>query len=116
MHCYLIYFQELVGFSTTFVDIHRLDDVKNAIKPSTKVLYFESMSNPTLAVADIPSLSSIAHEENVKVVVDNTFAQMIISPTRLGADVVIHSISKYISGSVDVIAGAVLCYNHNTTG
>jgi len=107
-HALLSYlFPRTCGVSTTFVDIHRPDDVKNAIKPSTKVLYFESMSNPTLAVADIPSLSSIAHEKNVKVVVDNTFAPMIISPARLGADVVIHSISKYISGSADVIAGAV---------
>jgi len=95
------------GVSTSFVDIHRLDEVKNAITPSTKVLYFESVSNPTLAVADIPSLSAIAHEKNVKVVVDNTFSPMIISPARLGADVVIHSISKYISGGADVIAGAI---------
>jgi len=100
-------FPRACGVSTTFVDIQRLDDVKNAIKPSTKVLYFESMSNPTLAVADIPSLSAIAHEKNVKVVVDNTFAPIIISPARFGADVVIHSISKYVSGSADVIAGAV---------
>jgi len=95
------------GVSTSFVDIQRLDDVKNAITPSTKVLYFESISNPTLAVADIPSLSAIAHEKNVKVVVDNTFSPMIISPAKLGADVVIHSISKYISGGADVIAGAI---------
>jgi len=95
------------GVSTSFVDIHRLDDVKNAITPSTKVLYFESMSNPTLAVADIPSLSAIAHEKNVKVVVDNTFSPIIISPAKLGADVVIHSVSKYISGCADVIAGAI---------
>lgn len=95
------------GVSTSFVDIHRLDDVKNAITPSTKVLYFESISNPTLAVADIPALSAIAHEKNVKVVVDNTFAPMIISPAMLGADVVVHSISKYISGCADVIAGAI---------
>jgi len=95
------------GVSTTFVDIHRLEDVKNAITPSTKVLFFESMSNPTLAVADIPSLSAIAHEKNVKVVVDNTFSPMILSPAKLGADVVIHSISKYISGAADVIAGAI---------
>eukprot|EP01018_Ginkgo_biloba_P020054 Gb_13152 [translate_table: standard] len=95
------------GVSTTFVDIQNLDEVKNALTPSTKVLYFESISNPTLSVADIPSLSAIAHEKNIKVVVDNTFAPMIISPARLGADVVVHSISKYINGGADIIAGAV---------
>lgn len=101
------FFPRACGVLTSFVDIHNLDDVKNAIKPSTKVLYFESMSNPTLAVADIPALCAIAHERKVKVVVDNTFAPMILSPARLGADVVVHSLSKYISGCADVIAGAV---------
>uniref|UniRef100_A0A0C9RPF1 TSA: Wollemia nobilis Ref_Wollemi_Transcript_5613_2328 transcribed RNA sequence n=1 Tax=Wollemia nobilis TaxID=56998 RepID=A0A0C9RPF1_9CONI len=107
-HAFLAhFFPRACGVSTTFVDINSHDDVKNAITSSTKVLYFESMSNPTLAVADIPSLSAIAHEKNVKVVVDNTFAPMILSPARLGADVVVHSLSKFISGGADVIAGAV---------
>ncbi|KAL2635928.1 hypothetical protein R1flu_007407 [Riccia fluitans] len=95
------------GIQTTFVDIENLDAVRSAIKPSTKVLYFESISNPTLTVSNIPALAQIAHEKNVKVVVDNTFAPLLISPARLGADVVLHSISKYISGASDIIAGAV---------
>lgn len=97
------------NISTTFLDLDTLDmhTIRAAFTPSTKVLYFEAISNPTLSVADIPLLSSIGHEMGVTVVVDNTFAPVILSPTRLGADVVIHSLSKYISGGADIIAGAV---------
>ncbi|CAM6094762.1 unnamed protein product [Calypogeia fissa] len=95
------------GITTTFVDIEHPELLRAAITPATKVLYFESISNPTLTVSNIPVLSSIAHEHGVKVVVDNTFAPLLISPARLGADVVLHSISKYISGASDIIAGAV---------
>ncbi|KAK6262667.1 hypothetical protein QUC31_008483 [Theobroma cacao] len=96
------------GITTTFVDVCDHEAVRNAIVGGrTKVLYFESMSNPTLTVANIPELSRIAHEKGTTVVVDNTFAPMVLSPARLGADVVVHSISKFISGGADVIAGAV---------
>ncbi|XP_039046641.1 methionine gamma-lyase-like [Hibiscus syriacus] len=96
------------NITTTFVDINDLEAVKNAIvERRTKVLYFESMSNPTLTVANIPELSRIGHEKGITVVVDNTFAPMVLSPARLGADVVIHSVSKFISGGADIIAGAV---------
>jgi methionine-gamma-lyase len=67
----------------------------------------ESLSNPTLRVADLPKLSAIAHEAGVPLVVDNTFSPLILSPVDLGADVVVHSITKFISGMSDVIAGAV---------
>ncbi|KAK4421460.1 Methionine gamma-lyase [Sesamum alatum] len=96
------------NITTSFVDIRDLEMVKREIvEGRTKVLYFEAMSNPTLTVANVPELCRIAHEKGVKVVVDNTFAPMVVSPARLGADVVIHSISKYISGGADIIAGAV---------
>lgn len=96
------------NITTTFVNITDLDMVKNAIiKGKTKVLYFESMSNPTLTVSNIPELSRIAHDKGVMVVVDNTFAPVVLSPTRLGADVVVHSITKFISGGADIIAGAI---------
>lgn len=85
-----------------------IETVKEAIvEGRTKVLYFESMSNPTLAVANIPELCRVAHDKGVTVVVDNTFSPMVLSPARLGADVVVHSISKFISGGADIIAGAV---------
>lgn len=97
------------NITTTFVEIGDIDMVKNAIiEGKTKVLYFESMSNPTLIVANIPELSRIAHKKGVVVVVDNTFAPVVLSPARLGADVVVHSISKFISGGADIIAGIYL--------
>ncbi|KAJ4846342.1 hypothetical protein Tsubulata_005939 [Turnera subulata] len=96
------------NINTTFVDIGDLEAVKNSIvEGKTKLLYFESISNPTLTVANIPELSRIAHEKGVTVVVDNTFAPMVLSPAKLGADVVVHSITKFISGGGDIIAGAV---------
>ncbi|CAI9274620.1 unnamed protein product [Lactuca saligna] len=108
-HAFLTHFlPRSSNIKTTFVDIRDLKKVKEAIVEGyTKVLFFESMSNPTLTVANIPELSRIAHEKGVTVVVDNTFAPMVVSPARLGADVVVHSISKYISGGGDIIAGAV---------
>ncbi|KAG6788160.1 hypothetical protein POTOM_004215 [Populus tomentosa] len=96
------------NITTTFVDIKDHEMVKNAmVEGQTKVLYFESISNPTLTVANIPELSRIAHDKGATVVVDNTFSPMVLSPARLGADVVVHSISKFISGGADIIAGAV---------
>jgi methionine-gamma-lyase len=65
------------------------------------------MANPTLAVPDIPRLSQIAHSHGARLVVDNTFCPVIISPAPLGADVVVHSLTKFISGSSDIIAGAI---------
>ncbi|KAM3379905.1 methionine gamma-lyase-like [Capsicum galapagoense] len=96
------------NITTSFVDIRDLDIVDEAIvEGRTKVLFFESISNPTLMVSNIPELCRIAHDKGVIVVVDNTFAPMVMSPARLGADVVVHSVSKYISGGADVIAGAI---------
>ncbi|XP_010430614.1 PREDICTED: methionine gamma-lyase isoform X3 [Camelina sativa] len=96
------------NITTSFVDITDHGAVADAIvEGRTQVLYFESVANPTLTVADIPELSRMAHEKGVTVVVDNTFAPMVLSPAKLGADVVVHSISKFISGGADIIAGAV---------
>lgn len=96
------------NITTSFVEITDLEMVDEAmVEGKTNVLYFESISNPTLAVANIPELSRLAHRKGVKVVVDNTFAPMVLSPVRLGADVVVHSISKFISGGADILAGAV---------
>ncbi|XP_073283677.1 methionine gamma-lyase-like [Primulina huaijiensis] len=102
------FFPRACNITTTFVDVRDLEMVKREIVEGiTKVLYFESMSNPTLTVANVPELCRIAHDKGVTVVVDNTFAPMVLSPARLGADVVVHSISKYISGGADIIAGSV---------
>ncbi|KAL6175205.1 hypothetical protein ACLB2K_051847 [Fragaria x ananassa] len=102
------FFPRACNITTTFVDINDLDMVRNAIEVGkTKVVYFEAMSNPTLTVANIPELSRISHDKGVTVVVDNTFSPMVLSPVKLGADVVVHSISKFISGGADIIAGVV---------
>ncbi|XP_058770674.1 methionine gamma-lyase-like [Vicia villosa] len=96
------------NITTTFVEIWDIEKVDEAIvEGKTKVLYFESVSNPTLTVANIPELCRLAHRKGVTVVVDNTFTPMVISPARLGADVVVHSITKFVSGGADIIAGAV---------
>lgn len=108
-HALLAHFLPRVcNITTTFVDIRDLAAVKDAIvEGKTKVLYFESVANPTLTVANIPELSRIAHDKGATVVVDNTFSPMVLSPAKLGADVVVHSVSKFISGGADIIAGAV---------
>ena len=95
------------GITTSFIDITDLDAVRNAITSRTRLLYTESISNPTLRVADIPKLAAIAHDAGIPLVVDNTFSPLILSPVDHGADVVVHSITKFISGMSDVIAGAV---------
>jgi methionine-gamma-lyase len=96
------------NITTTFVDITNHEEVKQAILPcKTKVIYTESLSNPTLVVADIPSLAHIARSNSLKLVVDNTFSPMILSPARLGADIVLHSLTKFVSGASDVIGGAI---------
>ena len=95
------------GITTTLVDINDLDAVEAAITPLTRVLYTESMANPTLRIADIPRLSAIAKRHGIKLVVDNTFSPLILSPIKLGADIVVHSMTKFISGASDYIAGAI---------
>lgn len=95
------------GIDTTFVDITDLGEVEGAITKNTRVLYAESISNPTLRVADIPALSEIAHRHDLKLVIDNTFSPLIISPKQLGADIVVHSMTKFIGGASDHIAGAI---------
>jgi methionine-gamma-lyase len=96
------------GITTRFVDTKDLVSVRAAIGPRTKILYCESISNPLLEVNDIPKLAAIAKEAGVALVVDNTFSPMIISPLRLGADVVVHSMTKFINGTSDCVAGCVV--------
>ena len=95
------------GVEVDFVNMQDLDAVKKAIKPNTKVLYTETMNNPLLRIANIPELSKIAHAAGAKLLVDNTFTPMIFSPYQLGADVVIYSMTKYVNGMNDCVAGAI---------
>nr|WP_315142505.1 aminotransferase class I/II-fold pyridoxal phosphate-dependent enzyme [uncultured Flavobacterium sp.] len=104
-YAFLKNFIPRLGIKTTFVDITKLAAVEAAITPETKVLYSETVSNPLLEVADIVGLSKIAKKYNLTFVVDNTFSPLSVSPIRLGADIVIHSLTKYINGSSDTVGG-----------
>ena len=95
------------GIRACFVDIADLDAVESVITDRTRLLYTESLSNPTLRLADIPRLAKIAGEAGIPLVVDNTFTPLIFSPAALGADIVVHSVTKFIGGASDVIAGAI---------
>jgi len=96
-----------MNIHTTFVDITDVAAVKAAFTDKTKVVYTEAMGNPTLRIADIPALAELAHQNHTSLVVDNTFSPTIVSPAMLGADVVVHSMTKFINGASDVIAGAI---------
>lgn len=90
---------------TSFVDITDLQKVESAINENTKVIYCETVSNPLLEVADLKELSRIAKKHDLKLVVDNTFSPLSVSPQLLGADVTIHSLTKFINGSSDTVGG-----------
>lgn len=103
-------FDELLpqmGISTTFVDPTDPSAVKQAITSRTKVIFTETLGNPTLKVADIPALAQLARDASVKLVVDNTFTPMLVSPAIMGVDVVVYSLTKFINGASDLIAGAI---------
>ncbi|MFD1613746.1 aminotransferase class I/II-fold pyridoxal phosphate-dependent enzyme [Gelatiniphilus marinus] len=106
-YAFLKNFAPRFNVETSFVDITKLDSVEAAITKNTKVLYCESVSNPLLEVANIKELAKLAKKHNLKLVVDNTFSPLSISPAILGADVVIHSLTKFINGSSDTVGGVV---------
>jgi len=96
-----------MGIETTFVDPTDVDAFKAAMRDDTRVVFTEVLGNPTLKVADIPAIAKIAHEKGARLVVDNTFTPVIISPARLGADVVVYSLTKFVNGASDIIGGAI---------
>jgi len=95
------------GITATLVDINDEDAVGRALRNGTRVIYCETLSNPTLRMPDISRLASVAHAHGARLVVDNTFAPVMVSPADLGADVVVHSMTKFIGGASDIIAGAI---------
>jgi len=95
------------NIQVTFVNASNLEEVEAAIQPNTKLVYTESMSNPLLRISNIPELSKIAKKHNVKLVIDNTFTPMILAPFQLGADIVVYSMTKFINGKNDAVAGAI---------
>ncbi len=96
-----------LNIGTSFVNITDLKKVEAVITPETKMLYCESVSNPLLEIADIKGLSVLAEKYGIPLVVDNTFSPLTVAPAQLGAHVVIHSLTKFINGSSDCVAGVV---------
>ena len=103
------------GVETTFVDTSYSENVLNEIKPNTKVVYVETPGNPTLCISDIEEISKIAHQHNAVVVVDNTFMSPALqNPLKLGADVVLHSLTKFLNGHADVVGGIIVVKDEKT--
>lgn len=96
-----------MGISTTFVDASNPKAFEKAIDSRTKVIFVETIGNPTLKVADIQSIAHLATQNGITLVVDNTFTPMLVSPAQLGAHVVVYSLTKFINGASDIIAGAI---------
>lgn len=95
------------GVTTTFVDITNKEIIEEAMTENTKMLYCESVSNPLLEVVDFECISNLCKAHDLQFVVDNTFSPLLVQPSVLGADIVIHSLTKFINGSSDTVAGAV---------
>ncbi|WP_372950652.1 aminotransferase class V-fold PLP-dependent enzyme [Mariniphaga sp.] len=95
------------NIDVTFVDITNPKQVKAAMQPNTKVIYTETVTNPLLQVSNIPELAKIAHDNGAKLMVDNTFTPMIMTPALHGADIVVYSMTKFINGKNDCVAGAI---------
>ncbi|MBT8311029.1 MAG: aminotransferase class I/II-fold pyridoxal phosphate-dependent enzyme [Flavobacteriaceae bacterium] len=106
-YAFLKNFTTKLNIETSFVDITNLESVESAITTKTRILYCESVSNPLLEVADMARLARLAKKHNLKLVVDNTFSPLSISPAKLGVDIVIHSLTKFINGSSDTVGGVV---------
>ena len=96
------------GVESTYVNTANLDEVKAAMRPNTKMLYVETPANPTMEISDIAACAEIAHKAGALLVVDNTFCSPYLSnPIDFGADVVLHSITKFINGHADIVGGIV---------
>ena len=100
------------GVETTFVDSSDIEQIKNAIKPNTKMIYIETPGNPTLSITDLDAVGKIAKEKGIYFAVDNTFMSPVLQkPFEFGADFIIHSMTKYLNGHADVVAGIIIVNN-----
>jgi len=95
------------NIEVTFIDPTNLESIEKAVQPNTKLIYTETMSNPLLQISDIPAMAKIANKHGIKLVVDNTFSPMMVSPYKLGAHIVVYSLTKFINGKNDLVAGAI---------
>lgn len=103
------------GVQSTYVDTSDLNQVEKALRPNTTVVYLETPANPTMQVTDIEQVSALAHAHGCLVVVDNTFASPYLQrPLDLGADVVLHSVTKFINGHADVVGGIIVAKETDT--
>lgn len=100
-------FMPKFGINSSFVDPTQLETVAQAITPQTKVLYCETISNPLLEITHLKAMSELAEKHQLTLVVDNTFSPLMVAPAKHGAHIVIHSLTKFINGTSDAIAGAV---------
>ncbi len=97
------------GVEATFVDSSNLDEIKGAIQENTKLIYLETPANPTMQITDITAVCELAHKHNIPVCVDNTFCSPYLQkPLDLGADIVLHSMTKFINGHADIVAGIIV--------
>ncbi len=107
-HKFLTSLAPRFGIEYSFVDCNTAGEIEKAIKPNTKALYIETPSNPSLTLVDIEAVGKIADEHNIPLIIDNTFMTPYLQrPLEIGADVVVHSATKYLNGHGDVIAGFI---------
>ncbi|MCF6366004.1 MAG: aminotransferase class I/II-fold pyridoxal phosphate-dependent enzyme [Bacteroidales bacterium] len=99
------------NIDVTFVIPTDLESIKKAVRPNTKLIYTETISNPLLQISNIPEIAKIAKNAGAKLIVDNTFSPMIVAPYKLGADIVVYSMTKFINGKNDCVAGAICSDN-----
>jgi methionine-gamma-lyase len=97
------------GFQSTYINTTDIEAIEKAIRPNTKVLYIETPANPTMDITDLKACAEIAHKHKILLVVDNTFCSPYLqNPLDLGADVVFHSMTKFINGHADIVAGVII--------
>jgi methionine-gamma-lyase len=97
------------GVESTFVNTANIEEVKSAIRPETKLLYIETPANPTMEITDLEACCKLAHEHGITVAVDNTFCSPYLQrPIEMGADIVLHSLTKFINGHADIVGGVVV--------
>ncbi len=100
---------EKFGVEYTFIDTSDLKAIEDSIRPNTRLLYLETPANPTISITDLKKACEIAHKHNIVVVVDNTFCSPYLQkPLDLGADVALHSLTKFINGHADIVGGALI--------
>ncbi len=102
------------GVSFDFIDTSDIENIRKFIRPNTKLLYLETPANPTMQLTDIRKACELAHKHNILVCVDNTFSSPYLQrPIELGADIVLHSLTKFINGHADIVGGALVAANHD---